>query len=98
MSETFLVGQVARLKARCYDMAGVSVDPGGLAFKFRYGDGAVTTKLFGIDTDIVRDGVGEFHIDIPLSAAGVLHFRWESNSPNTGAAEGKIPVAAGRFS
>lgn len=97
MSENYLVGQVLRISATVRDASDNLADPGGLVFKFRYGSGPITIKLFGVDPEVVRDGLGRFHIDLPLTDAGVLYFRWESNASNTGAGEGKIAVAAGRF-
>lgn len=97
MSKNYLVGQVPRIAVSVKDASGSLVDPGGLVFKFRYDSGPITIKIFGIDPEVVRDGVGRFHIDLPLTEDGTLHFRFESNAVNSGAEEGKIAVAAGRF-
>ena len=62
----------------------------------KIGGGAIATLTYGQGPEIIRDHLGVFHADIPLTASGQLYYRWETETP-LGAAEGNIPVAAGRF-
>lgn len=97
MSEAFLVGQVVRIDAEIRGENGLLADPGSLALKVRIGAGAITAYAYGVAAELVRDSVGMFHADLPLSAPGEMYYRWETDSPNKGAAEGRIVIAAGRF-
>lgn len=91
-----VLGEVIRLTLRVNDMAGVTVEPGGVTLKIKPPVGAVTEYVFGSAPEIVNDGVGRYHADIVLSASGVWAYRWELNAPNAGAAEGVITVQKSR--
>lgn len=93
----FLVGNVVRIDAEILGDNGQPADPGSLALHTRLGAGAVTVRTYGSAPELVRDGVGRYHADIPLEDSGVLYYRWETDAPNAGAAEGKLSIAQGRF-
>lgn len=93
----FLVGQVVRIHAEILGDNGQPADPGTLALHTRVGGGEVTVRTYGVDAELVRDGVGLYHADLPLEASGVLYYRWETDAPHAGAGEGKLSVAQGRF-
>lgn len=93
----FLIGQVVRIHAEILGDNGQPADPGTLALHTRVGSGPVTVRTYGTAPELVRDGVGLYHADLPLEAAGVLHYRWEADAPNAGASEGTLSVAKGRF-
>lgn len=97
MSEFYLPGEMVRIAVRIVDAAGLVVDPGVLTLKTRLGAGAISTHVFGVGPDIVRDGVGMYYADLALPAAGVFAYRWESGPQYAGAAEGAINVQKSRF-
>jgi hypothetical protein len=96
MPDAYLVGEAARISLRVADIDGATADPGTLKLKVKAPGGAVTTLTYGVDADVMRDGLGQFHADIVLPAAGQWAYRWELTAPNTGAAEGVIVVAKSR--
>lgn len=96
LSNTYYKGGAVRLHVRVAGEADADFDPSSLSLKTRFDSGAVTVMAYGIDPEIVRDRIGRYHADLDLLSAGTFHYRWETSAPN-GAAEGKIPVAAGRF-
>ena len=93
----FIVGEVARLSLRVADLTGIAADPGTIVLKIKPGTDTVADYLYGSAPELVRDGAGLYHADIPLTAAGLWAYRWQLTTPNAGAAEGKILVSAGRF-
>ncbi len=97
MSNIYLVGQVVRITAEVRGETGMLEDPGALMLMTRMNAGPVSSQAFGADVAVVRDEVGRYHIDLQLTAAGVLYYRWESNAPNAGAIEGELVIRAGRF-
>lgn len=97
MPDIFLVGQVARVFGEIRNDSGVLTDPESILIKTRLGSGQVVSFAFGIAPEIVRDSVGKFHADLPLTAKGTLYYRWEVGTPNVGAVEGEIVVSGGRF-
>lgn len=96
MPESFIVGEVARLGLTVADIAGAAADPGALLLKVKAPGGGVTSYLYGVAAEVVRDGTGAYHADLPLATAGQWAYRWELTAPNAGAAEGSINVQKSR--
>jgi hypothetical protein len=96
LANTYFKGGAVRLFVRIAGASDADTDPAALTLKIRFDSGPVTVLTYGIAPEIVRDQLGRYHADIDLSDSGTFHYRWEAGTPN-GAAEGKIPVAAGRF-
>ena len=93
MPDSYLVGEVVRLRVVTSDIDGLPADPGSITLKVKSGSGAVTAYT---GPDVVRDGTGIYHADIALNEAGILAYRWELTAPNAGAAEGLINVQKSR--
>ena len=53
------------------DGSGTLADPDSLIVSVREADGAVTDYAYGTDALVVRDDVGEYHADVPLTAPGM---------------------------
>lgn len=92
----YIPGELARLSLRVADIDGTAADPGALLLKIKGPSGTVATFTYGIGADIVRDGLGAYHADLPLATAGLWAYRWELAAPNAGAAEGVINVQKSR--
>ncbi len=58
------------------DAAGTLVDPVTLTLRVRDHEGEVTTYEWGTDDIVVRDSLGLFHADVPLTAAGMWALDW----------------------
>jgi hypothetical protein len=52
------------------------VDPTTLALRVRDHEGEVTAYEWQTDDIVVRDSIGEFHADVPLTAAGMWAIDW----------------------
>lgn len=70
----------------------VLADPTALRLKLRNPSGVVTTYIFGVAPEVVKDAVGKYHANIVMNVAGNWSYRWESDAPNAGADEGRITV------
>lgn len=97
MAEAFIVGAVAHLWVKAADLAGQAADPGAITLKIKPGAAPVTDYSYGVAPEVTRDGVGAYHANIPLTAAGLWAYRWELSAPNAGAVEGVINVQKSRF-
>lgn len=91
MSARWIIGDAARLSVSITDAAGAAADPSALRLKIKPPSGAVTTYTYG-GAEIVRDGVGLYRSDLLLSAAGWWMYRWETDAPSAGVAEGALEV------
>lgn len=96
-ADTFIPGEVATLAISVTTLAGLAADPGALTLKIEPPAASVTTYTYGTAAEIVRDGVGLYHADIPLTTPGRWYYRWELSTPNAGAVEGSIEVKRSRF-
>lgn len=90
------VGDVVRTTAT-FKVGGVLTDPTVLSFKFKTPAGVTTTKVYGIDIEVVKDSVGVYHYDVSLSASGVWSYRWVSTGTAAGASERKMLVKTSEF-
>lgn len=95
-ADTFIPGEVATLAIRVTTLAGITADPGAITLKIKPPGAAVVNYLYGAAAEVIRDGVGLYHAEIPLTAAGQWAYRWELGAPNAGAAEGVITVLKSR--
>jgi len=53
-----------------------------------------TEKTYGTDPEVVKDGTGQYHIDVTVNAGGEWKYRWWSTGTITTAAEASFQVAA----
>lgn len=68
--------------------AGALVDPTVVRLRWRvFSDGDDTTWVYGVDSEIVRDSIGLYHGDIPVTVKGTHYFRWEGTGAVTAAEE-----------
>ena len=81
-------GQVARIAVAITDITGVPADPTALLLKIKFPDGSVVPHV----GDIVKDSVGNYHYDQPLTLAGSHRVRWESSGVAQGAVEESLFV------
>lgn len=71
------------------DADGELVDPTTVRLKWRvFSTDDLVTWVHGVDSEVVRDSVGLYHADIPVTKAGTHHFRWEGEGTLTAAEEG----------
>lgn len=81
-------GDLVRVSAAFKDEAGAAVDPTTVSFTFRTPSGTETTFLHGTDTELVKDSVGNYHVDIDANAGGSWHWRFVSTGTGQAASEG----------
>lgn len=78
------------------NLAGAGVDPAALIFRLQDPEGNDETYTYGTDTELVKDAVGEYHIDVPLETLkkrAIFIGRWEARDASGiayGAAENII--------
>ena len=65
---TYDVGQEVRSDVD-FTVAGVLTDPTTITFMFLDPSGTTTTWVFGVDPEVVQDGVGEYHADWTTSGS-----------------------------
>lgn len=96
MADRFIVGDTLQLYLTVATLAGVATDPAGLTLRVKAPSGAVTVYVYGTAAEVIRDGAGDFHADIPATAAGIWAWRWEATGSVPGVEEGAVMVSASR--
>lgn len=82
--DAFLEGQRTRFVAR-FTVDRVLTDPAAIRFKFQDDtDPATSVYVYGTDPELVKDGVGLYHVDVDLDEGDVwIDWRWESDGVKT---------------
>jgi hypothetical protein len=74
------------------DVAGVLTDPTAVKLKWRAAGGPTTTWVYLTDSQVVKDSVGVYHADIPVTMAGLHYFRLEGTGAVVAAEESTFSV------
>ena len=69
------------------DEDGVATDPTTVRVHWRVDDGPITTWQYGVGSEVVKDGTGLYHADIPLAIAGLYYARIEGTGSVEAASE-----------
>ncbi len=89
----FMIGDTARIPVNVTSVAtSLIADPGGLLIRIKKPDGTVTVVTYGSDAALIKDSVGNYHVDQLLDQAGLWRWRWEATAPNQGVVEGALNV------
>lgn len=86
-TNVYHVGTKVRLSAAFTDIDDAAQDPGGVQFKIREPDGTVTTYVYGTDAEVVRDSLGNFHVDWLIASAGRHRYRFAGVTSGQAASE-----------
>lgn len=87
------VGDQTRISSAFVNLAGAAIDPTTVIFKFRSPSAVVTTSyVYGVDGAVIKDSVGNYHVDLALTEAGYWSYRWESTGVGQAAGEQRLLV------
>ncbi len=74
--------------------AGVLADPTTITVRWRVAGGVETLWTFGTNAQVVKDSVGVYHADIPVTTPGLHYYRWEGTGAVAAAEEGTFNVTS----
>lgn len=94
----FNPGDVARVDTSpgFKNSAGTLTDPTAVKVRWKAPSGAVTTWTYLTDSQVVKDSVGMYHADIPITLAGTHYYGWLGTGA-VGAAEEGTFLAVSAF-
>jgi hypothetical protein len=95
--DTYDIGDAVRCDVSFTDMSGVAADPTAVLFKYEDPSENETTLTYGVDVEVVRDAVGEYHVDVTIDEAGRWAYRWEGTGTVVSATELEFDVRKSRF-
>jgi len=93
----YTMGDVVRMTLTVKSDLAALIDPSALTFRLIAPDGPLVTYVYLTNPQLVRDGLGTFHVDYKPTLAGVFLYRFESTGTGEGAAEGQFEVAPSNF-
>ncbi len=74
----------------------VNTDPTTITARVKKPDGTVTVSVYGTDVALVKDSVGNYHIDVDATASGTWRYRFEGTGAAKAAEEGTFIVERSR--
>jgi hypothetical protein len=81
-------GDLVRVSVVWTDADSAAVDPDVVRFKFRPPNGTLTTYLYLTDAELVKDSVGNYHVDVSVTnQPGTWNYRFEGETSG-GVAQG----------
>jgi hypothetical protein len=96
--QSYVRGALIRVAGVFTNAAGSPTDPTVVRFKWKSPAGAVTTYVYPTDGALVKDSVGNYHVDIDTtSAEGRYYYRFESTGTGQAADEGNFTVVHSQF-
>lgn len=95
--QEFDVGDAVRCSAGFKNLAGTAIDPTTVSVSVKKPDGTVETKVYGTDVEVVKSSIGNYYIDVDVTAHGVWYYRFFSTGSGKAAAERQFVVRRSQF-
>ena len=90
---TYNLDQQVRFSVSISNLLSVAVDPDDVYFQWRRPDTKIiSTYHYGVDPELVRDSIGNYHADVTLDFPGEWPYRFYWTGTYVGAAENKCCV------
>ena len=90
-------GNLIRLSATFSNSAGTSIDPTAVFVDVTNPAGTKTTYTYGVDEEVIKDDVGDYHIDISATSGGEWLYRWYSTGTGQAAEEYAFYITDSQF-
>lgn len=96
MANTYDVGDLIRVSA-AFTSAGAAIDPTAVTAKVKSPAGLTTTLVYGVDAGLIKDSVGNYHVDVSATEAGTYVYRFAATGTAQSASESFFRVRASAF-
>jgi hypothetical protein len=87
MSNNYLKGSVVRLSVAFTNAAGDAADPAGVEFDLQPPTGDKVTYIYGVDAELEKDSVGNYHVDYTVTEEGIFWYKFTGTGVNSAVAE-----------
>jgi hypothetical protein len=92
------VNTTVRIAVNFQDDDGTDVDPSTVSFKSYSPNGAISSYVYGTDSEVIRANTGDYYVDFVPAQSGRWFYRWASTGSGTAIAlEGEVVVQASVF-
>jgi hypothetical protein len=87
------LGSTARISGEMRDFGGYPLDPDVVLFSVKAPSAPTgVTYEYRLHEQLVRDSMGNYHVDLPCAEPGMWYYRWETPGTGQGAKEGQFYV------
>jgi len=93
----YIVGRLVRIHAAFTTAAGAFIDPEIVMLTYKNPSGIETTLTYPTDAALVKDSVGNYHVDIDANVAGMWYVRGHSTGLGQTAEESQFLILASAF-
>jgi hypothetical protein len=94
------IGDSVRVSVSTATDEGVPTDPTALTVNYKVANGTVVSKVYGVDSEVMKAASGEFYIDIDVTSdmnGALVKYRWVATGAVKGADEGAFRVRQSGF-
>lgn len=88
------IGDLVRITGDLATAAGVAIDPTALVCKVLSPAGTTTTYTYGTTAFPIRDGTGEYHVDVTPTEEGDWYYSFTSTGTGQAMDDGSFRVRA----
>jgi len=88
----YYIDQVVKCRGTFTDEDGVAVDPDAVLFQLRTPPGVYTTYTYGVDAELVKEGVGIYYVVVDADEVGAWLVRFYSTGEGQAAVEDRFDV------
>lgn len=92
MAGNYDINDTVRCRAKFKNSNKVLIDPTSVTFKFKSPDGVITTYVYGVDSQLVRESTGIYYCDIDLLQSGNYIYRFNSSGTLKSGSESRFSV------
>jgi len=101
MSENYFTkGSKVRISVdptKPFKVGSTVTDPTGIVVKYRDPAGVITIKTYGVDSEVNRQALGIYYMDVVVNVAGEWTFRFEGSGACVAVMEDSFYVEPSRF-
>jgi hypothetical protein len=88
----FTLGELVRVEAEFKNSSGVVADPTAVLFKYKKPDNTIIQLTYGVDVALVKDSVGNYHVDIDANQHNIWKWKFYSTGTVQAAKIGEFTV------
>ena len=92
----YYIGTKVRFSG-AFTVVSVATDPTTLVAKTKNPSGTIVTYTYGVNAELVKDSVGNYHLDVSLNVAGTWAVRFAGTGTCEVASEDQVLCLQGNF-
>ena len=92
----YIVGTLVTMSSE-FKVSAADTDPTAVTFELEEPNGKVTTYVYGVDYQLVKDSTGKYHVDWLTTRAGTHTYRFAGTTACQAANEGQFVVPESPF-